>query len=68
MTMDEWELMAAEFDRMLKEAGENGMTYQEFSERMTRLSWEWEQLKELEQKIRKGLDNGTKETPNPENG
>lgn len=68
MTMDEWELMAAEFDKLLKEAGENGMTYQEFSERMTRLSWEMDELSELEQKIRKGLDNGTKETTDPENG
>ena len=52
MSIDEWELMAAEFDRLLKEAGENGMTYQEFQERMTRLTWEWEQLKEIEDKLR----------------
>lgn len=68
MTMDEWELMAAEFDKLLKEAGENGMTYQEFSERMTRLSWEMDELREIEQRIRKGPDNGTKETTDPENG
>jgi len=66
--MDEWELMAAEFDKLLKEAGENGMTYQEFSERMTRLSWEMDELREIEQRIRKGPDNGTKETTDPENG
>ncbi len=52
MSTDEWELMAAEFDRLLKEAGENGMTMHEFQERMTRLSWEWEQLREIEQKLR----------------
>lgn len=63
MTTDEWELMSLEFDRLLKEAGENGMTYHEFQERMTRLSWEMEQLKEIEEKIRKSLDNGTQENP-----
>jgi predicted nuclease with TOPRIM domain len=63
MTTDEWELMAAEFDRLLKEAGENGMTYHEFQERMTRLSWEMEQLKEIEEQIRKSLDNGTEKNP-----
>ena len=52
MSIDEWELMSKEFDRLLKEAGENGMTYHEFQERMTRLTWEWEQLKELEEKLR----------------
>jgi hypothetical protein len=55
--------MAEEFDRLLKDAGENGMTYHEFQERMTRLSWEMEELKELEKKIRKSI--GTQETPPP---
>ena len=50
---DEWELMSAEFERMLKEAGENGIPLHEFQERMTRLSWEWEQLKEIEEQLRK---------------
>ena len=68
MTTDEWELMAIQFDRLLKEAGENGMTYHEFQERMTRLSWEMEELREIEDKIRKGLDDGKKETTDPENG
>jgi hypothetical protein len=53
MTMDEWELLAKEFDHMLKEAGDQGMTFHEFQERMSRLTWEWEQLKELEEKLRK---------------
>ena len=68
MTTDEWELMAIEFDRLLKEAGENGMTYAEFQERMTRLSWEMDELRQIEERIRKGLDNGTQETTDPENG
>ena len=42
--MDEWEIMAAEFDRILKEASEDGMTADEFRLRMTRLSWEMEEL------------------------
>ena len=67
MTLDEWDLMSMEFDRLLKEAGENGMTHHEFVERMTRLSWEWEELSKLEDKLRKGLDDGTKETTDPEN-
>lgn len=50
--LDEWEMMAMEFDRLLKEAGENGMTHHEFMERMSRLSWEWEQLKQVEDKLR----------------
>jgi hypothetical protein len=65
MTTDQWELMAAEFDRLLKEAGENGMTYHEFQERMTRLSWEMEELRELEQRIRKSMPDGTQETTDP---
>lgn len=52
MSIDEWELMAREFDRLLKQAGENGMTTAEFHDRMTKLSWEWEQLREQEQKLR----------------
>lgn len=56
MSIDEWELMAAEFDRLLKEAGQNGMTHHEFMERMSRLSWEWEQLKEIEDKLREDLN------------
>lgn len=56
MSTDEWELMAAEFDRLLKEAGQNGMTHHEFMERMSRLSWEWEQLKEIEDKLREDLN------------
>jgi len=65
MTTDEWEVMAAEFDRLLKQAGENGMTYHEFQERMTRLSWEMDELRELEQRIRKSMPDGTQETPPP---
>lgn len=42
--MDEWEIMAAEFDKILKQATEDGMTADEFRERMTRLSWEMEEL------------------------
>lgn len=64
MTTDEWELMAMEFDRLLKEAGENGMTYHEFQERMTRLSWEMDELRQIEERIR----NGTQKTTDPENG
>lgn len=56
MSIDEWELMAAEFDRLLKEAGQNGMTHHEFMERMSRLSWEWEQLKVIEDKLREDLN------------
>jgi len=41
MTIDRWQLMAEEFDRLLKEASENGMPYHEFYERMTRLEWEF---------------------------
>lgn len=52
MTKDPWELMVAEFERRLKEAGENGMPHHEFMERMTKLSWEWEELREQEQKLR----------------
>lgn len=52
MATDQWELMVAEFDRMLKEAGENGMPYHEFMERMTKLTWEWEQLDAIEKKLR----------------
>lgn len=52
MSQDPWELMAAEFDRMLKEATDEGMTRDEFMLRMTKLSWEWEQLREIEQKLR----------------
>ena len=47
MSIDEWELMAREFDRLLKEAADNGMTTDEFRERMSRLSWEWEELDRL---------------------
>lgn len=41
MTIDRWQLMAEEFDKLLKEATENGMPYFEFVERMTRLEWEF---------------------------
>lgn len=47
MSIDEWELMAREFDRLLKEATDNGMTTDEFRERMAKLSWEWEELDRL---------------------
>lgn len=52
MSKDSYELMVAEFERMLKEASENGMPHHEFMERMTKLSWEWEELREQEQKLR----------------
>ena len=68
MNVDEWELMSREFDRLLKEAGESGMTHHEFVERMTRLSWEWEELSKLEEQIRNKPSYGTKETTDPENG
>lgn len=45
MSTDEWELLALEFDRLLKEATDNGMTVGEFRERMTRIEWEYEELK-----------------------
>lgn len=50
MSIDEWELMAREFDRLLKEAAGNGMTTDEFRERMNRLTWEWEELDRLHKK------------------
>jgi hypothetical protein len=46
MSIDEWELLAQEFDRLLKEATDNGMTVGEFHERMTRLQWEFEELRQ----------------------
>jgi hypothetical protein len=54
---DKYELMVWEFERLLKEAGEDGMTYQEFTERMTRLQWECE---EIEQRFRKAVENAEK--------
>ena len=52
MSKDPWEQMAAEFDRILKETTDEGMTKDEFMLRMTKLSWEWEELREKEQKLR----------------
>jgi hypothetical protein len=50
MSIDEWELLSLEFDRLLKEATDNGMTVGEFHERMTRLQWEFEELRETNKK------------------
>lgn len=57
MTIDEWELMALEFDRLLKESTENGMTQDEFYQRWLRLQWECDEL-EKRQKQMENEDQG----------
>jgi hypothetical protein len=54
--MDEWDLYAAEYDRLRSLAEESGMTFDEFMLHMQHMDLQMLELKQLEEKLK---ENGT---------
>lgn len=59
MSKDPYELMSEEFDKRMREQGQNGMSQWEFELRMQQLSWELDELERKTQELRNGQKKGT---------